>query len=100
MNDQQVNSIINKRYNPEGEAINEDSRERTYDLSATNAFAEPQTEVNQVLQKRAAADESSMGDFTMADYTMVGGKKKKRKKKKKKGGKGNMSILESDLKPI
>ena len=35
-----------------------------------------------------------MGDFTMADYTMVGGKKKKRKKKKKKGGKGNMSIME------
>ena len=31
---------------------------------------------------------------------MVGGKKKKRKKKKKKGVKGNMSLLESDLKPI
>ena len=35
-----------------------------------------------------------MGDFTMADYTMVGGKKKKRKKKKKKGSKGNMTIME------
>ena len=41
-----------------------------------------------------------MGDFTIADYTMVGGKKKKRKKKKKRGVKGNMSLLESDLKPI
>ena len=41
-----------------------------------------------------------MGDFTIADYTMVGGKKKKRKKKKKRGVKGNMSVLESDLKPI
>ena len=41
-----------------------------------------------------------MGDFTMADYTMVGGKKKKRKKKKKRGGKGNMTIMEQDLKPI
>ena len=41
-----------------------------------------------------------MGDFTMADYTMVGGKKKKRKKKKKRGGKGNITIMEQDLKPI
>ena len=46
LNDQQVNSIINRRYNPEGETINEDSRERTYDLSGTNTFAETKIEVN------------------------------------------------------
>lgn len=104
LNDQQVKSIINKRYNPNGEAINEDvSHEKTYDLSRTLVNppeTPPKTDHLPVTKK--ALDESEM-DYTVAEYSVIGGKKKKKKKKKKRAtGKANVSAvgLGDGLRPI
>ena len=105
LNDQEVKTIINKRYNPEGEVINEEiSHEKTYDISQTAGNLPelpPKKEPTQQYLK--SPDESSMVDYTVAEYTIIGGKKKKKKKKKKRpASRGNVSAVgnNEDLKPI
>ena len=104
LNDQQVKSMLNKRYNPNGEAINEEiSHEKTHDLSPAGAGppGEP-PKADRLLLTKQPLDESEM-DYTVAEYSVIGGKKKKKKKKKKRpASRVNMSAVGpgDELKPI
>lgn len=67
---------------------------------AKKSAAEPVTHKVAIVTEEV--DEET-ADYTMVDYTVIGGKKKKKKKKRRKRGDKSalgMSVSEADLKPI
>ena len=67
---------------------------------AKKSAAEPVTHKVAIVTEEV--DEET-ADYTMVDYTVIGGKKKKKKKKRRKRGDKSalgMSVSGADLKPI
>ena len=79
MDDQQVTNLLTKRYKTPKSVINEDpSQEMTQNMSLS--LLQDQ-EPNKVINQQEMP-ESAEGDYSLFDYTVMGGKKKKKKKKK------------------
>ena len=103
MNDQEVKDFILKRHKSHKSVIDEDpSQEITHNMSNDLLDKEVEKLALPKLSVRKQTEEEADADYSLVDYTVLGGKKKKKRKKKKRRGAGDKSAmgLSMELKPV